>query len=140
MSLNGVYDLLLRGLAGEADPNSLQYISPDEAHADLRRRTGRDFGFNVEKWRDFLAASREALGVGKFEQFGRRDGPSSIPPSMDEPAPSRSRRKVAGLQKKDEGLKKVQKERGTRLKGTMTGRGNKSNKKRTRNKKSTGLD
>jgi hypothetical protein len=88
MSLSGVYELLLRGLAGEADPNSLQYIAPDQAHADLKRRTGKDFGYDLEKWRAFLCAHREALGVGKFERLGCMDGSSSLPLSTDEPVPS----------------------------------------------------
>ena len=89
MSLNGVYELLLRGLAGQADPNSLQYIAPDKAHADLKRRTGKDFGYDLEKWRNFLCAHREALGVGKFERLGCMDGSSPLPLSTEEPVPSK---------------------------------------------------
>ncbi|HEV3255698.1 MAG TPA: hypothetical protein VG013_02340 [Gemmataceae bacterium] len=69
MSLSGVYELLLRGLAGEADPNSLNYVCRKRAYAELKRRTGQDFGYDLDQWRAFIRSHREALAVGKFENI-----------------------------------------------------------------------
>jgi hypothetical protein len=65
MSLSHVDQLLLRGLEGRADPNSLQYISREAAYQELRQRTGQDFGYDVEKWRDYLRQDAEGLPVSK---------------------------------------------------------------------------
>jgi hypothetical protein len=69
MPLSGIYEILLRGLAGTAAPNSLSYLSRNDAHAELKRRTGQDFGYDLEKWREYIRANREPLGVGGFEKI-----------------------------------------------------------------------
>ena len=45
MSMSGVYELLLRGLEGKADPNTLSYVSREAAYEELKELTGQDFGF-----------------------------------------------------------------------------------------------
>ena len=65
MSLSHVDQLLLRGLEGRSDPNSLQYISREAAYRELRQRTGQDFGYDVEKRRDYLRQDAEGLPVSK---------------------------------------------------------------------------
>jgi hypothetical protein len=65
MSLSHVDQLLLRGLEGTSDPNSLQYISREAAYEELRQRIGQDFGYDVEKWRDYLRQDAEGLPVSK---------------------------------------------------------------------------
>ncbi len=67
MSLSGFYNLLLRGLAGKSDPQTLHYISPGAAHEELKKRTGEDFGYDVEKWREHLRSNRERLGIASFD-------------------------------------------------------------------------
>ena len=69
MALSGIFDILLRGLAGTAVPNSLTYVSRDDAYIELKRRTGQDFGYDLEKWREYIRANREPLGVGGFEKI-----------------------------------------------------------------------
>jgi hypothetical protein len=69
MSLQGVYEMLLRGLAGEADPNTLSYISREAAYAQLKRRTEQDFGYDVEKWREYIRANQDRLDIGRFEMI-----------------------------------------------------------------------
>jgi hypothetical protein len=56
---------LLRGLEGRSDPNSLPYISREAAYRELRQRTGQDFGYDVEKWRDYLRQGAEGLADAK---------------------------------------------------------------------------
>jgi hypothetical protein len=65
MSLSHVDQLLLRGLDGTSDPNSLQYISRAAAYQELRQRTGEDFGYDAEKWRDYLRQGARDLPVSK---------------------------------------------------------------------------
>jgi hypothetical protein len=69
MSLAGVYELLLQGLAGDAPPRSLGYMSPEAAYEELKRRTGQDFGYDVENWREYIRGHREELRVGPFERI-----------------------------------------------------------------------
>ena len=61
MSLSHVDQLLLRGLEGRSDSNSLQHISHEAAYQELRQRTGQDFGYDVDKWRDYLRHGAEDL-------------------------------------------------------------------------------
>ncbi len=70
MSLSGIYELLLRGLAGEADPNTLNYISREAAYTELKKRTGKDFGFDPEEWRAYIQSKQSFLGVGKLKKGG----------------------------------------------------------------------
>jgi hypothetical protein len=65
MSLSHVDQLLLRGLEGTSDPNSLQYISREAAYQELRQRTGEDFGYDAEKWRDYLRQGARDSPVSK---------------------------------------------------------------------------
>jgi hypothetical protein len=69
MSLAGLYEILLRGLVGEADRNSLSYITPEAAYGELKKRTGQDFGYDPEKWRTFIRENSERLQVGPFERI-----------------------------------------------------------------------
>jgi hypothetical protein len=57
MSLEGIYEILLRGLAETLPPTALHYISREQAYVELKRRTGQDFGNDVERWRDYLRAN-----------------------------------------------------------------------------------
>ena len=67
MSLSGIYQLLLHGLEGMSDPNTLHYVSREAAYQELKERTGQDFGQDVEKWREYIRAHRDRLGVARFE-------------------------------------------------------------------------
>jgi hypothetical protein len=58
MSMEGVYEILLQGLAGSLSPTALNYVSPEAARAELQRRTGKDFGWDVEAWRACIHATR----------------------------------------------------------------------------------
>jgi hypothetical protein len=69
MSLSGIYQLLLRGLEGTSDPNTLHYISREAAYQELKQRTGQDFGPDVEKWREYIRLHRDRLGVARFERI-----------------------------------------------------------------------
>jgi hypothetical protein len=61
MTLEGIYEILLRGLTGTLPPTALHYIGPEEAHAELKRRTGQDFGRDVEAWRNWIDANVEPI-------------------------------------------------------------------------------
>ena len=65
----GIYEILLRGLAETATPNTLSYVSRDDAYTELKRRTGQDFGYDLDKWREYIRANRARLGVGGFERI-----------------------------------------------------------------------
>jgi hypothetical protein len=67
MSLSGAYSLLLRGLERISDPRTLHYVSRDAAYEELKNRTGEDFGYDVEKWREHLPSHRERLGIASFD-------------------------------------------------------------------------
>ncbi len=67
MSLSGLYNLLLRGLAGNSDPQTLHYVSREAAYEELKKLTGQDFGYDVAKWREHLRANREHLGIASFD-------------------------------------------------------------------------
>ena len=67
MSLSGIYQLLLHGLEGMSDPNTLHYVSREAAYQELKQRTGQDFGHDAEKWRAYIRLHRERLGVARFE-------------------------------------------------------------------------
>jgi hypothetical protein len=69
VSLSGVYQLFLGGLEGKSDPHSLHYISRGAAYEELKRLTGQDFGYQSDKWREFIRSHRECLRVGSFEQI-----------------------------------------------------------------------
>jgi hypothetical protein len=69
MSLSGPYQLLLRGLEGMSDANALHYISRETAYEELKQRTGQDFGLDVARWREYIRAHRERLGVARFESI-----------------------------------------------------------------------
>jgi hypothetical protein len=69
MSLYGPYELLLRGLAGELRPKTLSYISKEAAHEELKQLTGEDFGYDTEKWRAFIRANRDRLGIAPGERI-----------------------------------------------------------------------
>jgi hypothetical protein len=45
---------LLRNLAGEIESHRREYLSKDEAYVQLKKMTGQDFGYDVEKWRDWF--------------------------------------------------------------------------------------
>ena len=69
MSLSGSYQLLLRGLEGTSDPNTLPSISREAAYQELKQRTGQDFGQDIAKWREYVRAHRARLGVAPFESI-----------------------------------------------------------------------
>jgi hypothetical protein len=69
MSLSGIYQLLLRGLEGTSDPNTLPSISREAPSDELKRRTGQDFGHDAERWRDYIRFHRDRLGVATFERL-----------------------------------------------------------------------
>lgn len=69
MPLSGTYQLLLRGLEGTSDPNTPQYISREAAYQELKQRTGQDFGFDAESWREYIRVHRDRLGVARFERI-----------------------------------------------------------------------
>jgi hypothetical protein len=69
MSLSHAYELLLRGLEGTSDPNSLRYISREAAYLELRQRTGQDFGYDIEKWREYVRLHAGELESEKLQQF-----------------------------------------------------------------------
>jgi hypothetical protein len=69
MSLSGIYQLLLQGLEGTSDPNTLHSISREAAYQELKQRTGRDFGHDVEQWREYIRLHRDRLGVATFERI-----------------------------------------------------------------------
>jgi hypothetical protein len=69
MSLSGAYQLLLRGLEGTSNPNALHFISRERAYEELKERTGQDFGQDVARWREYIRAHRERLGVARFESI-----------------------------------------------------------------------
>ena len=48
MPVAGLYELLLLGLSGEADPQTLGYIPREAAYEELKRRTGQDFHYDLE--------------------------------------------------------------------------------------------
>ena len=45
------FELYLRSLA--YGPVKLGYVEKEEVHIQLKRLTGEDFGFEVEKWREW---------------------------------------------------------------------------------------
>ena len=67
MSLADVYQLLLRGLEGTADPHTLHFISREAAYQELKLRTGQDFGYDIDKWRDFIQLHPEEIETGTFQ-------------------------------------------------------------------------
>ena len=69
MSRSGIFQLLLRGLEGTSDPNTLHYLSREEAYQELKQRTGQDFGQDVEKWREYVRLHRDRLGVARSEHI-----------------------------------------------------------------------
>ena len=69
MSMLGVYEILLRGLAEEVHPSTLHFLPRESAYQELKRRTGQDYGYDPEKWREYLRQHREELGVGNFEEI-----------------------------------------------------------------------
>jgi hypothetical protein len=69
MSLSGIYQLLLHGLEGTSDPNTPHFISSEAAYAELKERTGQDFGQDVEKWREYIRVHRDHLGLARFERI-----------------------------------------------------------------------
>ena len=64
----GVYELLLRGLAADAEPRTLGHVSREAAYEELKRRTGQDFAYDLDRWRDYIRDHREQLGVDQFER------------------------------------------------------------------------
>src|SRR5262245_25135712 len=76
MSLESVSDILLRGLAGQLLPTALHHLSPEAAYAELKRRTGEDFGHDVESWRAYLRAkvdNPEGSNLSGHATRGRAD-------------------------------------------------------------------
>ena len=67
MSLSGFYNVLLRGLEGSSDPQTLHYVSREAAYEELKKRTGEDLGYDVEKCREHLRSNRERLGIASFD-------------------------------------------------------------------------
>ncbi len=67
MSLSGLYNILLRGLEGTSDPQTLHFVSREAAYEELKKLTGQDFGYDVEKWREHLRSQRERLGIASFD-------------------------------------------------------------------------
>ena len=68
MSLSSIYQLLLRGLEGASDPNTLHYISRDAAYQELKQRTGKDFGYDVVKWREYVGCIERSVELSGLNQ------------------------------------------------------------------------
>ena len=68
MSLSSIYQLLLRGLEGSSDPSTLHYISRDAAYQELKQRTGQDFGYDIEKWREYVGCIERSVELSGFNQ------------------------------------------------------------------------
>ena len=55
MSLIDPIERLLANLDGEISPEYIFiYIRPDVALAELKQRTGQDFGYDSRRWREWL--------------------------------------------------------------------------------------
>ena len=81
MSLSDTYRLLLNGLEGTSDPNTLHYISREAAYQELKQRTGQDFGYDIKKWREYVhlepiapsaaSSSNRSIRSGKNKRTGK---------------------------------------------------------------------
>jgi hypothetical protein len=67
MSKLGIWERLLSNLEGRIHPDAMPFLSKERALEFLRNKTGQDFGTDSDKWREYIRANREALGVGNFE-------------------------------------------------------------------------
>lgn len=45
---------LLLNLKGEIEPRRREYLSRKEAYAQLKLHTGQDFGYDVDKWEQWV--------------------------------------------------------------------------------------
>lgn len=47
------FEILLMNLAQELPERALYYIPRSEAYERLKRKTGKDFGYDLDKWNDW---------------------------------------------------------------------------------------
>ncbi len=65
------YQLWLRSLTfGRAERG---YLTREEAYARLKRKTGEDFGFDIERWREWGLHHPEISGMRSTPQEDGRD-------------------------------------------------------------------
>jgi hypothetical protein len=67
MALLNYYQRLLRNLGGMIPRDALPYMSPEEAHKLLMSETGQDFGYDVERWRQWLRENRGILRLKDYQ-------------------------------------------------------------------------
>ena len=58
MSRITLFQGLLMNLNQEIKEGRREYLSRDEAHQMLKKLTGQDFGYEVEKWRLWIKENR----------------------------------------------------------------------------------
>jgi hypothetical protein len=54
MSILTPCEIYFENLAGTMNPRSLQYMSKELAYERLKKMIGQDFGFDVDRWKDWL--------------------------------------------------------------------------------------
>jgi hypothetical protein len=59
MSILTPCEIYIANLAGTMDPNRLEYLPKELAYERLKRSTGQDFGFDIDRWKAWLV--REGL-------------------------------------------------------------------------------
>jgi hypothetical protein len=64
-------DILLSNLAGKVPEGADSYLGQEEAYDRLKRMTGQDFGYDVDKWDDYLHGRGPSL-LSRLQEFIRR--------------------------------------------------------------------
>jgi len=69
MSLRGPFSTFLGNLSGEINPKSIAYMPKESAYEILKQRTGQDFGYDADKWKEWIKAHKEELAGAKHEKL-----------------------------------------------------------------------
>lgn len=48
------YEIWLKNMSGTMDRDRLDYLPKDEAYQHLKEDTGQDFGYDLERWMEWL--------------------------------------------------------------------------------------
>jgi hypothetical protein len=65
--------VLLKNLSGEIKETSRLYVPEETVYEELKRRSGQDFGYDVNMWRDYIKMHPEIRTSPPIPSAGMTD-------------------------------------------------------------------
>ena len=77
-------ELCIANIRGDFPPNAIGYQSAEDALAELKQRTGKDFGLDAKKWQSWFDDNPEVIAAKVTSVRDARKAASLMKPKQQE--------------------------------------------------------